>query len=189
MALRTFLAPDGTSWSVWRVESGKLGTGPRRAWLAFVDERAMERRRLFDIPPDWESLSPDALDRLRRRAVAVGARGPVALPEGVEFHAAPPRRGEPTSRVFRDPSGVEWHVWEVHPSLAEPRSTGDRRRTVEPRTLVSEHLRRGWLAFRSDTERRRYAPIPSYWMELSDRELSELLADAERSGDNDRAAG
>jgi hypothetical protein len=93
-------------------------------------------------------------------------------------------------RTFRDASGVEWQVWEVHPTLAERRVLRERRAAArgvperrirnEPRTAVRNDLRYGWLAFRSRVERRRRAPIPPGWEAFSDEELSEVLERAER---------
>jgi hypothetical protein len=51
----------------------------------------------------------------------------------------------------------------------------ERRTRHEPRASLPEALRRGWLAFESKSERRRLAPTPDSWEELSDSELSDLL--------------
>ena len=95
-------------------------------------------------------------------------------------------------RTFRDPSGIEWQVWEVHPSLAERRAredrragqreTSDRRKLEQARADLPDDLRRGWLAFRSVVERSRRTPIPPGWESLSDDELGELVQRAERLG-------
>jgi len=194
MALRTFLAADGTRWSVWRVEPAAIGAGPRALtpWLAFVDERGKECRRLFEIPPNWEVLPPDRLDLLRRIAEPACSRGLMWLPVGVEFQ--PPREAvrAPTSRTFTDGEGAVWQVWEVRPTLMERRRMRERRTVARPdaprrqasarRPLAAVHesLRDGWLAFRSDVEHRRRAPIPDGWMALSDEELCALLESAQR---------
>ena len=71
-------------------------------------------------------------------------------------------------RTFVDDAGVEWTVWDVHPTIRErlPR--------------VTEHLRDGWLALQgSETDRRRIAPIPDGWQEWSDDQLRALLVLAE----------
>jgi hypothetical protein len=194
MALRTFLASDGTRWSVWRVEPGAVGAQPRTltAWLAFVDDRGSECRRLFEIPTNWESLPPERLDLLRRMAEPAYSRGPMWLPVGVEFQAPIEAERAPTSRTFTARDGVVWQVWEVRPSLVErrrlrerrsaARSDTPRRQSHRPRSsvAVAESLRDGWLAFRSDTEHRRRAPIPDGWTELSDQELCTLLDGALR---------
>lgn len=196
MAIRTFLASDGTRWSVWRVEPGPIGSQPRTLipWLAFVDERGSECRRLFEIPPNWESLPPERLDLLRRMAEPANSRGPMWLPVGVRYQGAGESEGThaPTSRTFTARDGVVWQVWEVRPSLVErrrlrerrtaERSDAPRRQASSPRSLVAVHesLRDGWLAFRCDVEHRRRAPIPDGWTELSDDELCGLLDGAIR---------
>lgn len=96
-------------------------------------------------------------------------------------------------RTFRDSAGVEWQAWEVHPTLAErrevrqrrgkKRTTGERRIREQPRVTVHDNLRHGWLAFRSDAERRRRAPIPPHWNDLSDAQLDDLLCQCERLSD------
>jgi hypothetical protein len=71
-------------------------------------------------------------------------------------------------RVIRDPSGVQWDVWDVRPEV------------------VSRHVRSrlrdlpdgGWLAFESVGERRQLSPIPADWEQVSDDELGRLLARA-----------
>jgi hypothetical protein len=96
-----------------------------------------------------------------------------------------------SSRTFRDSSGVEWQVWEVHPTLAERRlsqerrqggrTTRERRVKYQPRAITRADLMLGWLAFKSAHERRRRAPIPPDWESFSDEELSEILSVAERA--------
>jgi hypothetical protein len=88
MPIRTFLAADGTRWSVWRVEPARMGCKPRTLmpWLAFVDERGKECRRLFEIPANWERLPAEQLDSLRRIAEPACSRGLMWLPAGVEFY-------------------------------------------------------------------------------------------------------
>jgi hypothetical protein len=194
MPLRTFLAADGTRWSVWRVEPAGVGSKPRilTPWLAFVDERGKECRRLFEIPANWETLPPERLDLLRRMAEPGRSRGLMWLPVGVEFQSAPEPERPPSSRTFTDRDGVVWQVWEVRPSLMERRLMRERREVARrdaprrqssgARSLVAVHesLRDGWLAFRSDREHRRRAPIPHGWAELSEEELRELLDSALR---------
>lgn len=48
--------------------------------------------------------------------------------------------------------------------------------------MVSEALRLGWLAFQTAQEKRRLAPVPADWNDLSDDELLSLLETAERVG-------
>ena len=96
-------------------------------------------------------------------------------------------------RTFRDANGTEWNVWSVYPGGAERRASPDRRigraaawpgperrsgvdrRTLaEPRVRVSPGLQDGWLAFECPAERRRYAPPPAGWEQLSDDDLGRL---------------
>ena len=56
----------------------------------------------------------------------------------------------------------------------------DRRKVRESRVVVPDRLQKGWLAFQSGRERRRLAPIPADWSEMTTRELVELLEQADR---------
>jgi len=69
-------------------------------------------------------------------------------------------------RSFRDPSNVEWTVFEVR------RQVG-RADAVVPSTLVS-----GWLCFESNTSKRRLLKYPERWREVPDVELTRLLNEA-----------
>lgn len=192
--LRTFLATDGTRWTVWCVEPSALVAQPgvQPAWLVFTDERGMECQRLFEFPPDWATMPSERLDLLRRIAEPAPSRGSLPLP--VEAGDGSGRAAErtPSSRTFVDRDGVVWRVWEVRPSLLDrrrmrerralPRPRVERRRSNAPRPVVAvrEDLRDGWLAFQSAAEHRRRAPIPDGWSEMKDEELRELLANAMR---------
>ena len=96
MALRTFLAADGGTWTVWLVRPGR-SSGPQpgipEEWLAFQNEDESERLRLREVPPGWEELSDAHLDVLRRMADAVRrpSRG----------HTAPGKRTPYRSHGFR----------------------------------------------------------------------------------------
>lgn len=85
MPLRTFLASDGTHWMVWLVRPGGTpalpGTPPE--WLAFQNADESERRRLVEVPSDWEELSDERLELVRRLATPV--------PPRKQRHAPPPR--------------------------------------------------------------------------------------------------
>lgn len=64
---------------------------------------------------------------------------------------------------------------------------GTRTRTV----LVDARMANGWLTFESFTEKRRLAPIPARWEEMSVRELIALWERANpvsRIGDESSAA-
>lgn len=94
-------------------------------------------------------------------------------------------------REFRDEDGREWEVWDVHPSNVEPSTdattsealialSGDlasatRRTRRLSRLNLPMELRGGWLAFKTDGEARRLAPIPSSWVALADRDLALLV--------------
>src|SRR5689334_15276800 len=99
-------------------------------------------------------------------------------------------------RNFRDGSGTTWDVWEVLPTqlLAhepERREGPDRRGTPAPDTdppVERRHLARrvadvplfqhGWLAFRSESERRRLSPIPANWTQADLDDLCRYVAEA-----------
>lgn len=69
-------------------------------------------------------------------------------------------------RIVDNESQV-WDVWEVRTSAASPR-----------RILVQSELQDGWLAFQCGDQRRRLAPLPVGWDELSDRALLGLMDQA-----------
>jgi hypothetical protein len=94
-------------------------------------------------------------------------------------------------RSFRDEHGREWDAWEVVPTTVERRVArdlqlapmpGDRRKVKESRVVVPDALQKGWLAFQSGSERRRLAPIPPNWMEMTSEELVELLKQSGKRG-------
>lgn len=69
MSIRSFRASDGNIWSAWLVNSTvRSVAGAPSEWLAFQNEEGTERRRLFEVPDDWESLSDERLELLRRVA-------------------------------------------------------------------------------------------------------------------------
>jgi hypothetical protein len=109
-------------------------------------------------------------------------------------------------RSFTDASGTVWNVWDVIPQWTERRSGEERRRsdddpTVDPPVLerrkrqpdrrtgstdgsrirIAEGLSRGWLAFEAGADKRRLAPIPGGWEQLTDAELAILCAKASRA--------
>ena len=91
-------------------------------------------------------------------------------------------------RIFRDETGRQWDVWEVIPTAVErriakpiPRAPSlERRKVHETRVIVPDQLQKGWLAFQCGRERRRLAPIPGEWDDLTATELLDLLHHAER---------
>jgi hypothetical protein len=96
MALRSFVADDGLIWRVWRVESSDdhivaSHPGRARSWLAFQNALGTQRRRLFNVPDDWERLPDDQLELLRLSAQPVkGLRWP-----GTSKPASTDERGSP----------------------------------------------------------------------------------------------
>lgn len=91
-------------------------------------------------------------------------------------------------RSFHDDRGREWEVWEVVPTAVERRIAKapvrpagvERRKVSETRVVVPDRLQKGWLAFQSGRERRRLAPIPADWQDMTATELLELLHQADR---------
>ena len=83
-------------------------------------------------------------------------------------------------RTFRDASGRFWDVWTVIPSGVERRRSAvaapemERRRVQEFRVILGDRLADGWLAFQTEGERRRLAPYPDEWAEMTDAELEAL---------------
>jgi len=89
-------------------------------------------------------------------------------------------------RVFQDSVGRTWTVWAVVPERPERRrktadgpSLEERRRRHETRLRLNDKLTNGWLAFETNGERRRFAPIPEDWVALDDVELNDLCSMAE----------
>ena len=93
MALRTYTDHNGNEWRVWPVTpstgAGTLGVSYQGGWLCFERMDGKDRRRLSltQVPPAWEALPDDDLDRLRRSAEPAGRR--------------------PTDAGGRDPSALE----------------------------------------------------------------------------------
>lgn len=91
-------------------------------------------------------------------------------------------------RQFTTEDAVVWVVWDVHPEDLG-RTTYDRRASppavegaassawVARRNdgVVHPELQRGWLCFQSETEKRRFTPIPPNWQELPDSALRAML--------------
>lgn len=100
-------------------------------------------------------------------------------------------------RTFRDDAARLWNAWDVIPAWGERRATdrrheegargargerrrGERRHARGIRIALTPQLARGWIAFECGDERRRVAPIPDGWEQLSDDALRELWRDAEQ---------
>jgi hypothetical protein len=76
MGLRTFSDAEGNSWRVWGVETPTasahlIDSSYRSGWLAFEREDGRERRRLAQVPEDWESFPPERLVSLLEAATVV----------------------------------------------------------------------------------------------------------------------
>ena len=71
-------------------------------------------------------------------------------------------------REFCDAAGAAWRVFR-----ATPHTLPGKREKVLP-----EEFRSGWLVFECDVERRRLAPIPEDWEELTENELAQLCMQA-----------
>jgi hypothetical protein len=65
-------------------------------------------------------------------------------------------------RELTDEWGETWLVYEV------------RRAMSSSELAVPEEMRRGWLCFESGTHKRRIAPVPPGWSEVSSEELLRL---------------
>ena len=84
-------------------------------------------------------------------------------------------------RRIQDERGVIWDVWDVHPrevlGPAYDRRSGDRARPPTPESTLAlqPELEEGWLCFQASEDRRRLAPIPADWFELSDGVLRVLV--------------
>lgn len=69
-------------------------------------------------------------------------------------------------RVYKDETGLAWHVWEVTSEYLEAHN-------VDLQAL-DEELRDGWLCFQCERERLRFWMVPPGWTELTDRQLEIL---------------
>jgi hypothetical protein len=83
--------------------------------------------------------------------------------------------GDMRVREFTDSAGLHWLVWATMPSSPH---------------LVSPELHDGWLTFDSGSSRRRLAPIPQNWDQLSAERLHLLcqVATSARTSDPFRDA-
>jgi hypothetical protein len=71
-------------------------------------------------------------------------------------------------RQFRDETGVEWRV------SFTPRGSD----AVSRENYLPEAYRGGWLVFESAQEKRRLAPVPANWEQLTTAELAALCSKA-----------
>jgi hypothetical protein len=87
MSIRSFRARNGSTWTVRHIESSAtvLVPGAPREWLAFQDESGTDRRQIFNVPPNWEDLSDERLDLLRRYAEPSRFQPRATPPLGTSF--------------------------------------------------------------------------------------------------------
>jgi hypothetical protein len=85
-------------------------------------------------------------------------------------------------RSFTDSHGRVWDVWTVQPTRVERRRLTptesipafERRERQESRALLDPQWKNGWLAFETKGEKRRLAPFPDDWIEMSPGQLEKL---------------
>jgi hypothetical protein len=104
--------------------------------------------------------------RLRRRQRRVRAANQAGTPTPRVADVAPAI----AQRIFEDIRGRRWRAYAVHPSSS----------SIESGALPDSY-REGWLSFETADERRRVAPIPAGWEELSIDELQLLCHQAQRA--------
>lgn len=75
-------------------------------------------------------------------------------------------------RVFRDPEGREWQVWDVVPSRELEASS--RRRHYLPPEMAD-----GWLCFEAADQKRRLTPFPADWVNRDDADIHALCQTAQ----------
>ena len=76
-------------------------------------------------------------------------------------------------REFIDSLGISWKVWNTAPVVG---------------AVLTGEMRHGWLTFQSITSRRRLAPVPTEWEQLTAEQLEQLCRGAfETPGAVDRS--
>ena len=78
MGLRIFTDDQGSRWRVWQVDTPAarahlMDVSYRNGWLVFEREDGSDRRRLAQVPEDWESMPPERLLQLSRVATPAPA--------------------------------------------------------------------------------------------------------------------
>jgi hypothetical protein len=87
-------------------------------------------------------------------------------------------------RSFADSLGRTWEVWTVVPTIAQRRrlarelTNQDQRDDAGAEAGLRPQWASGWLAFETPGEKRRLAPIPADWEEMSPTDLESLLRQA-----------
>jgi hypothetical protein len=89
------------------------------------------------------------------------------------------------NRHFIDAQGTAWTVWDVNPARVEREldivraaRSGGASGQPRPALRLDGAFAAGWLCFESGLGKRRLAPIPEAWTELSGERLSELCESA-----------
>lgn len=88
---RRFIDSTGFAWQVWEIAPGGSVPADRaaaRAWLYFFSPGTTLVLRSF--PDEWEGLSWEALDALRRTADVLGSDSSVRLGAGASRHRYAP---------------------------------------------------------------------------------------------------
>jgi hypothetical protein len=80
LPIRTFTDSSGNSWRVWNTHPANpsvLDPELRGGWLTFDHES--DRRRLWPIPPNWESFSEERLELACRAATTTRRSDPYGV--------------------------------------------------------------------------------------------------------------
>ncbi len=88
VAIRTFGDDSGTRWRVWKVDTPAarahlMDSEYQSGWLVFEEQESGDRRRLAQVPDDWETLSIDRLILLcsvAQPSARTGQTGQIATP-------------------------------------------------------------------------------------------------------------
>ena len=141
-------------------------------------KRALEQALDVACSPDLDEIDTGEMIRLEEALVlaSAAAKDVVSLrlrrrnerarlgKQGVSGEGSHAPGETSHHRVFDDIRGTRWQAFAVYPEQAN----------TEPGALP-EAYRQGWLAFKSERELRRLAPIPVNWTELSIEHLRELV--------------
>jgi hypothetical protein len=129
-------------------------------------EKALDEACDEDLTKDVKRADTDEIIRIEEALDEAHRAAKVVVSERLLRRAK--NEAPESHRVFEDASHKRWHAFAVQPS------TGTKERKALP-----ERYRSGWLAFESDDEMRRVAPIPEDWTTVSVEALRELCANAE----------
>jgi hypothetical protein len=121
-----------------------------------------------------------------RSATAIKETWVCALRESPSIDHSNARHARMAHRDFVDSHGTRWEVWSVLPEYAERRRgkesddmpAVERRERAEFRVPLGGQWADGWLCFESNVEKRRLAPVPDEWSEMSVEDLEKLCQTA-----------